>query len=77
MIHASDAVNVIPGHAELYLDCRVLPETEPDDLMRELRACLGELDVELELSAPPEGGSRSPVDTPLAGMLRAEGVPVP
>jgi acetylornithine deacetylase/succinyl-diaminopimelate desuccinylase-like protein len=70
MIHASDAVNVIPGHAELYLDCRVLPGTEPEGLMRELRACLGEIDVELELSAPPDGGSRSPVDTPLAGMIR-------
>jgi len=70
MIHASDALNVIPGQAELRLDCRVLPGTGPDDLLRELRGCLGDLDVDLELSAPPEGGSRSPVDSPLAGMLR-------
>jgi acetylornithine deacetylase/succinyl-diaminopimelate desuccinylase-like protein len=70
MISASDALNVIPGHAELRLDCRVLPGTEPEDLLAELRACLGELDVELELSSPPEGGSRSAVDTPLAGMIR-------
>jgi acetylornithine deacetylase/succinyl-diaminopimelate desuccinylase-like protein len=70
MIHASDALNVIPGHAELLLDCRVLPGTEPEELLAELRACLGDLDVELELSSPPEGGSRSPVDTPLAGMIR-------
>ena len=70
MIHASDALNVIPGHAELRLDCRVLPGTDPDELLSELRGCLGGLDVELELSSPPEGGSRSPVDTPLAGMLR-------
>jgi acetylornithine deacetylase/succinyl-diaminopimelate desuccinylase-like protein len=70
MIVASNALNVIPGHAELRLDCRVLPGTEPDDLMRELRACLGDIDVDLELDAPPDGGSRSPADTPLAGMLR-------
>jgi acetylornithine deacetylase/succinyl-diaminopimelate desuccinylase-like protein len=70
MIHASDALNVIPGHAELRLDCRVLPGTEPDDLLRELRACLAGVDVDVELSSPPEGGSRSPIDTPLAGMLR-------
>jgi acetylornithine deacetylase/succinyl-diaminopimelate desuccinylase-like protein len=70
MIRASDALNVIPGHAELLLDCRVLPGTEPDELLRELRSCLGEIDVELELSSPPEGGSSSPVDTPLAGLIR-------
>ncbi len=70
MISASNALNVIPGHAELQLDCRVLPGVEPDELLHELRDCLGDLDVELELSAPPDGGSRSPVDTPLAGMLR-------
>jgi acetylornithine deacetylase/succinyl-diaminopimelate desuccinylase-like protein len=70
MIVASNALNVIPGHAELRLDCRVLPGTEPDDLMRELRACLGDIDVQLALDAPPDGGSRSPADTPLAGMLR-------
>jgi acetylornithine deacetylase/succinyl-diaminopimelate desuccinylase-like protein len=70
MIAASDALNVIPAHAELRLDCRVLPGTEPAELLGEVRACLGDLDVAIELSSPPEGGTRSPVDSPLAGMLR-------
>jgi acetylornithine deacetylase/succinyl-diaminopimelate desuccinylase-like protein len=70
MIGASDALNVIPAHAELRLDCRVLPGAQPDELLGEVRACLGDLDVELELAEPPEGGTRSPIDTPLAGMLR-------
>jgi acetylornithine deacetylase/succinyl-diaminopimelate desuccinylase-like protein len=71
MIAASDALNVIPAHAELRLDCRVLPGTQPDELLAEVRACLGDLDVELEPAEPPEGGTRSPIDTPLAGMLRS------
>ncbi|HEY1480644.1 MAG TPA: M20/M25/M40 family metallo-hydrolase [Gaiellales bacterium] len=70
VISASSALNVIPGRAELRLDCRVLPGTRPDDLLAELRACAGDLDVDLELSSEPEGGTRSPADTPLAGMLR-------
>jgi acetylornithine deacetylase/succinyl-diaminopimelate desuccinylase-like protein len=70
MITASHALNVIPARAELQLDCRVLPGTEPAELLGEVRACLGDLDVELELAAEPTGGSSSPADTPLAGMLR-------
>jgi acetylornithine deacetylase/succinyl-diaminopimelate desuccinylase-like protein len=70
MISAADALNVIPGRAELRLDCRVLPGTRAGQLFGELRACLDGLDLDLELSSEPEGGSRSPFDTPLAGMLR-------
>jgi acetylornithine deacetylase/succinyl-diaminopimelate desuccinylase-like protein len=71
MISAASALNIIPGRAELRLDCRVLPGVTPNELLGELRACLTGLELELELSAEPEGGSRSPADTPLADMLRA------
>jgi acetylornithine deacetylase/succinyl-diaminopimelate desuccinylase-like protein len=71
MISASSAVNVIPGRAELRLDCRVLPGTAPEELLADLRGCLGGLELELELSSEAEGGTRSPSDTPLAEMLRA------
>jgi acetylornithine deacetylase/succinyl-diaminopimelate desuccinylase-like protein len=71
MISAASALNIIPGRAELRLDCRVLPGVTPNELLGELRACLTGLDVELELSSEPEGGSRSDPDTPLADMLRA------
>ena len=70
MISGSSALNVIPGRAELLLDCRVLPGTSPDMLLAELRGCVGDLPVELELASEPEGGTRSPDDTPLADMLR-------
>jgi acetylornithine deacetylase/succinyl-diaminopimelate desuccinylase-like protein len=71
MISAASALNIIPGRAELRLDCRVLPGVTPNELLGELRACLTGLELELELSAEPEGGSRSAADTPLADMLRA------
>ena len=70
MISAADALNIIPGRAELQLDCRVLPGTRPGELFGELRACLDGIDLDLELASEPEGGSRSSFDTPLAGMLR-------
>jgi acetylornithine deacetylase/succinyl-diaminopimelate desuccinylase-like protein len=69
-ISASDALNVIPDHAELRLDCRVLPGTEPAALLGEVRRCLGDMEVDVELSDAPEGGTRSSYDTPLAGMIR-------
>jgi acetylornithine deacetylase/succinyl-diaminopimelate desuccinylase-like protein len=71
MISAASALNIIPGRAELRLDCRVLPGTTPAELLAELRTCLAGLEVDLELSSEPEGGTRSPIDTPLAEMLHA------
>ena len=55
MVSASSALNVIPGRAELLLDCRVLPGTSPDKLLAELRACVGDLPVELELVVRARG----------------------
>jgi acetylornithine deacetylase/succinyl-diaminopimelate desuccinylase-like protein len=61
---------VIPGRAELLLDCRVLPGTEPAELLAEQRALVADVPIELELASAPEGGTRSDPETPLAGMLR-------
>ena len=43
---ASRKRNVIPAEAEVEYDCRVLPGTEPEELLGEFRAALGDLDVE-------------------------------
>ena len=64
-------INVIPSELEVELDGRLLPGQRPDDLIRELRAAVGQ-DVELEVvrhdPGPPEP-DLSLYDT-LAGILR-------
>jgi acetylornithine deacetylase/succinyl-diaminopimelate desuccinylase-like protein len=64
-------INVIPSELEVELDGRLLPGQRPDDLIRELRAAVGE-DVELEVvrhdPGPPDP-DLTLYDT-LAGILR-------
>jgi acetylornithine deacetylase/succinyl-diaminopimelate desuccinylase-like protein len=69
MAAASRKRNVIPAAAEIEYDCRVLPGTDPEELLGEFRAALDGLDVELELAEPPLGGTRSPLDTPLRDAI--------
>ncbi|MBA2425741.1 MAG: M20/M25/M40 family metallo-hydrolase [Actinobacteria bacterium] len=65
-LFGSAARNVMPGRAAVECDCRVLPETTPEDLERELRSALGhDISYELEFLEPPTGGTVAPVDTPL------------
>ncbi len=69
MTGASRKRNVIPAEAWVEYDCRVLPGTDPDELLGEFRAALGDLDVRLELPEQPLGGTRSPFGTPLSDAL--------
>jgi acetylornithine deacetylase/succinyl-diaminopimelate desuccinylase-like protein len=48
MLKASDQANVIPGEVQLGLDGRLVPGAKPEDMLRELRALLGE-DVKFEV----------------------------
>jgi acetylornithine deacetylase/succinyl-diaminopimelate desuccinylase-like protein len=66
VVHAgTEAVNVIPSHAEVDIDCRILPEQRPEDVEREVRRALADfygwefewVDVTV--------GNDSPMDTPL------------
>jgi acetylornithine deacetylase/succinyl-diaminopimelate desuccinylase-like protein len=58
--------NVIPPFADLICDCRALAgETEVDVRAHLDRALGGELSHELEFLEPLEGGTESPIDTPL------------
>src|SRR5690606_1675871 len=36
MLHGSEALNVVPDHAVARIDCRVLPGTDPDQILSEL-----------------------------------------
>ena len=63
----SSRANVIPPFADVICDCRALPgDTEERDPRAGRRAALGnDLRYELELLEPLEGGTESPIDTPL------------
>ena len=65
-LHGSDALNVLPGRASVDCDCRVLPGTTVDELLKELELALGtDLPYELELLEPPLGGTISSIESPL------------
>jgi acetylornithine deacetylase/succinyl-diaminopimelate desuccinylase-like protein len=54
VVRSGAKTNVIPGLAEFEIDGRTLPGQSNDDLLRELRAVLGdEVELEVMKSAPP------------------------
>ena len=67
MLEAGNKVNVIPSSAEASLDCRLVPGQTPEDVMREIRAIVGE-GVELEI-IQAMGGAEFPTDTPLFKLM--------
>jgi acetylornithine deacetylase/succinyl-diaminopimelate desuccinylase-like protein len=69
MAEGSRKRNVIPARASLEVDCRVLPGTDPGQLLDEFRVALQGLDVELELAEAPLGGTTSALETPLRDAL--------
>jgi len=71
MISASQKRNVIPALCEIVVDCRLLPGQHPERIEPMVRAVLGgDIDYELEWLAP-EGGTRSPLDSPLWDAVEA------
>jgi acetylornithine deacetylase/succinyl-diaminopimelate desuccinylase-like protein len=48
MLSAGYKLNVVPGEAEATFDCRLLPDTDPDEVLAELRRAGGG-DVEVEV----------------------------
>jgi acetylornithine deacetylase/succinyl-diaminopimelate desuccinylase-like protein len=65
MISASRKRNVIPALCEIVVDCRLLPGQTPAELEPVVRELLGDdVSYDLELLTA-EGGTRSPLDTPL------------
>jgi len=65
MISASQKRNVIPAVCEVVVDCRLLPGQHPAAVEPMIRAVLGgDVDYELEF-LEAQGGTRSPLDSPL------------
>ena len=81
ILRAGDKVNVVPSEAVIELDGRVLPGFGADDMVRELRAVVGD-DVEIEVGrfeASPSEADLGLFDL-LGGVLRDRdptGTPVP
>jgi len=85
VVHAGVKYNVIPGEAEIVIDCRVLPGTSADAMHADVEARLGDLadrcEIERVIGAPPVEAS---TDTPLYRLLERtirdhdpDGVPLP
>lgn len=67
-IETTDSINVIPSETRAYVDARLLPETDADALLAEIRGLLGAaMQVETLLEAPPS--EPSPTDHPLYRTL--------
>jgi acetylornithine deacetylase/succinyl-diaminopimelate desuccinylase-like protein len=86
ILRAGVKYNVIPGVAELHLDCRVLPGTSEADVRADILSRLGSeladaCDVELLIfGAPAESAAEGPLYDLLARTVRdhdADGAPLP
>lgn len=72
MLEAGYKPNVIPERASAVLDCRLLPDTNVDAFIAQLRKVIDDPDVRIELLQKPEPAAASPTETPLfAAMERA------
>jgi acetylornithine deacetylase/succinyl-diaminopimelate desuccinylase-like protein len=66
-----EPANVIPPFADVICDCRTLPDQTEADIHAHVERALGSsgFRYELELLEPLEGGTESPIDTPLYRAL--------
>ena len=70
MIAASQKRNVIPNRCEVTVDCRILPGHSQADVEAKIAHLLENAEYELEW-IEGQGGTRSPVDSPLWGVIES------
>jgi acetylornithine deacetylase/succinyl-diaminopimelate desuccinylase-like protein len=70
MVEASKKRNVIPNRCELTVDCRILPGHTQDEVETKVAGLLGGAEYELEW-IEAQGGTRSPVETPLWDVIES------
>ncbi|MFL5982407.1 MAG: M20/M25/M40 family metallo-hydrolase [Gaiellaceae bacterium] len=68
--HANGPANAVSADAKAHLYIAALPGATAAELERELRAALGDGDYQLDVDEP-EGGSTSPLNTPLHGAIES------
>jgi acetylornithine deacetylase/succinyl-diaminopimelate desuccinylase-like protein len=64
-----EALNVIPSHASVDIDCRMLPSQGPDDVRREVDAALAGIDGWEFTWTDLTDSNESPVPTPLSEAI--------
>jgi acetylornithine deacetylase/succinyl-diaminopimelate desuccinylase-like protein len=67
-VHSGHKHNVIPVTAESTLDCRLLPDTNPDDFVRELTGIIDDPEIEIERILEHDSGTSS-LDTPVSSIV--------
>ncbi len=48
ILQGSDKINVVPPQASAELDCRLLPDQDPDEFVRELRSVIDDPSIQIE-----------------------------
>ena len=71
ILQASDAVNVIPSHASVEVDCRILPGQTGDDVRREVDAALAGFDDWEFDWTDLTSGNESPAPSPLSTAIES------
>ncbi|MGR3177773.1 MAG: M20/M25/M40 family metallo-hydrolase, partial [Candidatus Anammoxibacter sp.] len=64
--------NVIPDHAEAVLDCRLLPDQDPDEFLEELKGVINDPRITYEFVEYPKESIVSPFDTDLFRVIEQE-----
>ncbi|UCF78406.1 MAG: M20/M25/M40 family metallo-hydrolase [Candidatus Eiseniibacteriota bacterium] len=68
LVSGGTKVNVIPMEVQVSVDCRILPGTEPEEMLEVVKGLVGLPDVEYEI-LQRKPGSESSMDTELWGVL--------
>jgi acetylornithine deacetylase/succinyl-diaminopimelate desuccinylase-like protein len=81
ILHASNKTNVIPSEVSVELDCRLLPDFQPDDLIREIRQIV-DAPIEIDVIRHDPGPTEPDMGlfNTLSGICKAadpDGTPVP
>ena len=69
VLRAGTIVNAVPTRAEAEIDCRLLPDREPDDLLQQIRAVVGSRG-EIEVLVAGPRAEASSIDTELYRLLQ-------
>lgn len=70
-MRAGAQTNVIPTTASADLDARLLPGSNPDHFLRELRGVIGNDSISIEKTAPFRPPNASPTDTSLYRIIKS------
>jgi acetylornithine deacetylase/succinyl-diaminopimelate desuccinylase-like protein len=81
MLEAGEKTNVIPSEVQLRMDGRLVPGAKPEDMLRELRALIGDdLEIEVFKAEPGPASSDMELFSTLGDVLRSFdplGIPLP